>query len=406
MDTFKYTALSKDGKKISGVIEGVNQMDAVNRIKQNYPIVVQIAPEKEQDRKSTFLATDINGNRLNYKAFTLMCSQFAVILKAGIPIARTVQLISDKMTDNTLKKLLKQVADDVEAGRSLSASFADRGRKILPITFLETIHAGEEAGNLDTAFQSASDHFTKQLKLKGKVRGALIYPTFVIILAIIVVMVLMVKVVPTFMAIFEAQGNNMPAITMSLIIISNFFRKSWLIIAILMIVAAIALKLYGNTEDGRMRLAKIALKLPVLGNINMLNASSQFANTMAMMLGAGLPMTKAVGITSRAISNYYIGSEVEKIVAELETGHTLGGSLRNSGCLPDILVDMTAVGEESGELENTLGMTAQYYDTELEAATAAALAKLEPATLIFMGAIAGYIVIAIYIAMFSIYNGL
>ena len=406
MDTFKYTALSKDGNKVSGVIEGVNQMDAVARIKENYPIVIQISPETEEDRKSTFFATDINGNRLNFKAFTLMCSQFAVILRAGIPIARTVHLIADKMTDKTLKKLLGQVGDDVEAGRSLSASFADRGRKILPVTFLETIHAGEESGNLDTAFQSASDHYTKQLKLRGKVRGALIYPTFVIVLAIVVVMVLMVKVVPTFMAIFEEQGSEMPAITMSLIIISNFFRKFWWVILAIILLAYIAFQVYGHTEKGRMNIAKIALKLPVFGNINMLNASSQFANTMAMMLGAGLPLTKAVSITSRALSNYYISSEVGAIVSELETGHTLGSSLRNSGCLPDILVDMTSVGEESGELESTLGMTAQYYDSELEEATAAALAKLEPATLIFMGLIAGYIVIAIYVAMFSMYNGM
>ena len=406
MDTFKYTALTKDGNKVSGVIEGINQMDAVARIKENYPIVVQITPEKEENRKSTILAMDINGNHLNEKAFTLMCSQFAVILKAGIPIARTVHLIGQKMTDNTLKKLLKQVEEDVEAGRSLSASFADRGRKILPITFLETIHAGEEAGNLDTAFESASEHYKNQMRIKGKVRGALIYPTFVIILAILVVMVLMVKVVPTFMEIFTQQGAEMPAITMSLIIISNFFRKFWMVIIALMILFAIGLRVYDHTETGRMNLAKIALKMPVMGEINMLNASSQFANTMAMMLGAGLPVTKAVDITARAISNYYISTEVDKVVSELETGHTLGTSLRNSGCLPDILVDMTAVGEESGELESTLGMTAEYYDSELEAATAAAIAKLEPATLIFIGAVAGYIVIAIYIAMFAIYAGL
>ena len=398
--------MTKDGNKVSGVIEGINQMDAVARIKENYPIVVQITPVKEENRKSPILAMDINGNHLNEKAFTLMCSQFAVILKAGIPIARTVHLIGQKMTDNTLKKLLKQVEEDVEAGRSLSASFADRGIKILPITFLETIHAGEEAGNLDTAFESASEHYKKQMRIKGKVRGALIYPTFVIILAILVVMVLMVKVVPTFMEIFTQQGAEMPAITMSLIIISNFFRKFWMVIIALMILFAIGLRVYDHTETGRMNLAKIALKMPVMGEINMLNASSQFANTMAMMLGAGLPVTKAVDITARAISNYYISTEVDKVVSELETGHTLGTSLRNSGCLPDILVDMTAVGEESGELESTLGMTAEYYDSELEAATAAAIAKLEPATLIFIGAVAGYIVIAIYIAMFAIYAGL
>lgn len=406
MDTFRYTALSRDGKKVTGVMEGVNQMDAVARIKEEYPVVVQITPEKEQKRGSSFLAMDINGNRLNEKAFTLMCSQFAVILKAGIPIARTVRLICQKMTDNTLKKLLDQVADDVEAGRSLSASFADRGSKILPVTFLETIHAGEEAGNLDSAFQSASDHYTKQMKLKGKVRGALIYPTFVISLAVVVVVVLMVKVVPTFMDIFESQGQELPAITKSLIIISNFFSHYWFVLLAIVLIVIIGIKIYGNTENGRMKLAILQLKLPVLGNINMLNASSQFANTMAMMLGAGLPLTKAVSITSRAISNYYIGSEVGKIAGELETGHGLGSSLRNAGVLPDILVDMTAVGEESGELESTLGMTAEYYDTELEAATAAALAKLEPATLVFMGAVAGYIVIAIYVAMFSMYSGM
>ena len=381
-------------------------MDAVTRIKESYPIVVNVSPESEQNRASSFLAMDINGNHLNEKAFTLMCSQFAVILKAGIPIARTVELISQKITDNTLKKLLKQVQEDVEAGRSLAASFADRGRKILPVTFIETIRAGEESGNLDAAFQSASDHYTKQMKLKGKVRGAMIYPTFVMALAVAVVIVLMVKVVPTFIDIFAEQGSQLPAITLSLIVISNFFRKFWFVLLIIIILIVIGIKLYGNTESGRLNLARIQLKLPVLGEINMLNASSQFANTLAMMLGAGLPLTKAVGITSRALSNYYIATEVGKITTELETGHTLGTSLRNADCLPDILVDMTSVGEESGELESTLGMTAEYYDTELEAATAAALAKLEPATLVFMGAVAGYIVIAIYVAMFSMYNGM
>ena len=381
-------------------------MDAVTRIKESYPIVVNVSPESEQNRASSFLAMDINGNHLNEKAFTLMCSQFAVILKAGIPIARTVELISQKITDNTLKKLLQQVQEDVEAGRSLAASFADRGRKILPVTFIETIRAGEESGNLDAAFQSASDHYTKQMKLKGKVRGAMIYPTFVMALAVAVVIVLMVKVVPTFIDIFAEQGSQLPAITLSLIVISNFFRKFWFVLLIIIILIVIGIKLYGNTESGRLNLARIQLKLPVLGEINMLNASSQFANTLAMMLGAGLPLTKAVGITSRALSNYYIASEVGKITTELETGHTLGTSLRNADCLPDILVDMTSVGEESGELESTLGMTAEYYDTELEAATAAALAKLEPATLVFMGAVAGYIVIAIYVAMFSMYNGM
>ena len=406
MDNYKFTVITRDGEKISGVIEGANEMDAASRLKESYPIVVNIAPVQEDSKAAKFLKADINGNKLNNKAFTLMCSQFAVILKAGIPIARTVRLIQQKITDKTLKKLLDAVAEDVEAGRSLAASFAERGSKILPVTFIETIRAGEEAGNLDVAFESASEHYTKQMKMRGKVRGAMIYPSFVLVLAVVVVIVLMVKVVPTFIDIFASQGQDLPGITKSLIAISNFFSNYWFVLLAIILVLVIGVKIYGNTETGRMNLAKLKLRLPVLGNINMLNASSQFANTMAMMLGAGLPMTKAVSITSRALSNYYISTEVGKITSELETGHTLGKSLRDSGCLPDILVDMTAVGEESGEMESTLGMAANYYDTELEAATAAALAKLEPFTLVFMGVVAGYIVIAIYVAMFSMYGGM
>ena len=145
MSTFKYSAVSKDGKKVSGVIEAFNELDAAAKIKEMYTIVLQLDEVQEKGKTAEFLSLEIGGNKLNDKAFTLMCSQFAVILRAGIPIRRTVELIADKMTDKTLKRILLEVAKDVEAGRSLSVSFAERGRKILPVTFLETVHAGEEA---------------------------------------------------------------------------------------------------------------------------------------------------------------------------------------------------------------------------------------------------------------------
>lgn len=403
MPTYKYSAMSRDGKKVSGVMEGFNELDAVAKIKETYSIVLQISEVKEQGKAAQFLSLDIGGNKLNDKAFTLMCSQFSVILKAGIPIRRTVELIAEKMTDKPLKRILEQVAKDVEAGRSLSASFAERGRKMLPVTFLETIYAGEEAGNLDTAFDSVSKHYTKQSKMKGKVRGAMIYPLFVLIVAIVVVIVLMVKVVPTFTAIFDSYEAELPLPTQLLIGMSNFFRRYWLVIVGIGAGLALFLKLYGNTESGRMNLAKLQLKLPVLGNIGNLNGASQFANTMAMMLNAGLPMTKSVTITSRVMTNYFFSTQIGKITARLEEGQTLGKSLRDAACMPDIMVDMTAVGEESGELAQTLTMTAEYYDAELEQATADALAKLEPTILVFLAGFAGFIVIAIYMAMFGMY---
>lgn len=403
MATFKYTAISRDGKKVSGMIEGFSELDAVAKIKELYTIVTQITEVKEKGQLARFMSMDLGGNKLNDKAFTLMCSQFAVILRAGISISRAVELVADKMTDKPLKRVLEQVAKDVEGGRSISASFAERGEKLLPLTFLETIHAGEEAGSLDTSFESVGKHYTKQSQMKGKVRGAMIYPTFVFIVAIVVVVVLMVKVVPTFTAIFDSYDAELPLPTQLLIGMSEFFQKYYLVMIGIAAVFVIAFKLYGNTEAGRINLAKAQLKLPVLGEIAVLNAASTFANTMAMMLTSGLSMTKSVTITSRVISNYFISQEVGKITSKLEEGHTLGRSLRDAKCLPDILVDMAAVGEDSGELANTLSMTAEYYDNALEEATASALAKLEPTILVFLAGFAGFIVIAIYMAMFGMY---
>ena len=403
MVTFKYQAVSKGGEKVSGVVEAYNELDAVERIKETCNIVIKLT---EVSEKSGLLNMEIGKPKLNSKAFTVMCSQFAIILRAGIPIARTVHLIAEKTSDKNLKKMLKQVAEDVEAGRSISSSFQERGEKLLPPIFIETIRAGEESGSLDKSFETMYTHYDKQTKMRGKVKSALAYPVFVLIVAVVVVIVLMAKVVPTFTAIFDSYGAELPLMTRMLIAISNFFKNYWLIMLAIIAIVIITYKLMSNTEGGRMKLAQWGLKIPVFGNINVLSAASQFANSMATLLGAGLPMVKCVGITAKVLDNYHISTEVGKIANKLEEGHGLGDSVRESGVMPDILTDMTAVGEETGELEQTLHTVAGYYDTELEMAINAALAKMEPMLLVGLGAIAGFIVIAIYIAMFDMYNAM
>ena len=384
------------------MIEGFNELDAAERIKQTCDIVLKMTEVKEG--KEGILNRDIGGNRLDMKAFTIMCSQFAIILRAGIPIARTVHLIAEKTTDKNLRRILKQVAEDVEAGRSISASFEERGGKLLPATFVETIRAGEESGSIDSAFATMHQHLDKQSKMRSRVRGALAYPIFVLVIAVVVVIVLMVKVVPTFTSIFDSYGAELPGITKALIGISNFFSHNWMILLGIVIALVLFFKIYGNTEEGRLNLARIARKLPVLGNINELNSASQFANSMATMLSAGLPLTRSISITSKVIDNYYVSQEIGKLSSRLEEGHSLGPSLRETGCMPDILVDMVAVGEETGEMQSTLETVASYYDAELETAVNAAIAKLEPTLLVFMAVVAGFIVIAIYMAIFSMYS--
>ena len=405
MNSYKYTALTTSGEKVSGLIEAINQVDATAKIRQQYDMVLDIK-ELGGALGSSVLNMELGGNKLNNKEFTLMCNQLATILSAGIPISRAIRLIGNKVSDKSLKKILQAAGEDVEAGRSVSASFEEHGGKIFPLTFIETIRAGEAAGDLAGAFESMAKHFDKQAKMGAKVKAAMSYPLFVLFVAVVVVMVLMVKVVPTFTAIFADLGAELPLMTRILIDVSNFFRDNYLYMIIIIAAIIVVFTLYKKTPGGSMNLARLQLKLPVLGNIAELNAASLFANTMATMIGAGLPVTKAISVTSQVMPNDLFKDKVGEMVYRIEEGRTIVDSMREIEIMPDILTDMVGVGEETGELKHTLDVTAAFYDNELETAVQSAISKLEPALLIVIAGIAGFIVIAIYMAMFSMYGSM
>lgn len=404
MPKYKYTALTRNGVRVSGVTEGLSELDVASRIRENCDVILKL---KRYDKKrSGFWSLEVGGNRLNTKAFTLMCSQFAIILDAGIPISRAVKLVAAKTTDKTLRRVMDQVAADVEGGKSLSAAFGEHGEKLFPVTFIETLRAGEATGNLGRSFETMYKHFDKQSKMRSKVRGAMAYPMFVLAIAVVVVIVLMVKVVPVFTGMFDQLGGELPLPTRMLVGISNFFSRYVLLIAAVIGGAVVLLKLYNSSEKGRLNLARLRLKLPVLGRIEELSAASEFSNTMAAMMGAGLTMDRAVSITARVVSNAHLSAQTGKLASELQAGKPLGPAMQEGTDYPDILVDMASVGEGSGEMEKTLGTIAAYYDAELEEATKSALAKLEPTLLVVLAGVAGFIVIAIYMAMFGMYGAM
>lgn len=374
----------------------------MERIKRTCDFVEKITPLGGE--KKSILNMQLGGNKLNAKAFSMMCSQFSIILNAGIPVARTCHLVAEKTGDKTLNRILNQVADDVEGGRSLSASFADRGGGLFPPTFVETVRAGEETGSVDKSFDTMHEHFDKINKLKKKLRSAMAYPLFVLVIAVIVVIVLMVKVVPTFTAMFEDLGGELPGITKLLIAISDFFRDYTLLLIAIGVLLYFVFRVYKNTEKGKLKVAEITRELPLAGPISILSSASQFASTMGTMLSAGLPMVRSLTITARTLSNYYVSKQVGKIAVKVEEGRPVGASLKEAGVMPDILVDMVTVGENTGEMEATLKTIANYYDVELDGAIASCVAKVEPAIMVGLAGIAGFVVVAIYMSMFSMYS--
>lgn len=223
-------------------------------------------------------------------------------------------------------------------------------------------------------------------------------------MATVVVIVLMAKVVPTFTKIFANYGAKLPLVTRILIAISSFFQKWWLLLIGVILGAIVLIKIYQATESGKIHIAQVALRIPVLGKIQRMNAACQFATNLATLIQAGLTINHAVEITAKVIENRYVSAQVGRLSGMIEEGHTLGSSMTEIKALPDMLIDMVAVGEETGQLDETLQTVSEYYSKELDRAIADALAKLEPALLVAIAGIAGFIVVAIYLAMFQMYG--
>ena len=403
MAVFKYEGTSPSGQKISGVVEAFDEFEALEKAKASCRIVSKVTAVKEQP---SFLKMEIGSGKIKPKVIAIMCSQFSIILSAGMSMAKCVQLVADQTSDKGLKAILQEVSQDVASGHSLATSFENKGGKKLPVLFYETIRAGEHAGTLDKSFQTLHKYFDKTSKTKAKVAQALTYPIFVIIIAIVVVAVIMIAVIPTFKELLSSYNTEMPLPTQILINASDFIAANIVWMVLVVVLAVVGMKVWTKTEKGRVAWSTFRLKMPVLGSVARLSNAGQFANTMATLLGSGLHMTHAVEITAKVMDNYVMAQGVNKMVAKLEEGKQLGECMDTVPFMPQPLIEMAAVGEETGALEETLSTMGSFYDEETDRATQKALSKLEPGILVFIALFAGYIVISLYLAMFSIYGGM
>ncbi len=399
MVTYKYKALSKDGIEVEGVIKAYDKNDAVFKLKTEYGLIVDIKEVASSDlfKKKEGKVTD--------KDIALMCQQFSILLTAGLPLTRTVELVGVRSENKALKQILTSVAEDVTAGYSLADSFQARAKN-LPVNFIETIRAGEEAGSLEMAFGRLASFFEKKANISGKVKSALTYPIFVTIVAIIVVAVIMGYAVPVFTKVFMDMNVELPLPTRMLIAMSGFFKVATIPIICIIVALIITYNLLKKQESWAIKFDKIKLKLPLLGKINIMNTASQFANTFSTMLAAGIPAVRALGITARSLPNAYVTDEILKTVSLVEQGHSIGNALRQVKEMPELLVEMTAVGEDSGSMEHTLEVVGQYYDTEVEYITGRAVKLIEPVIIVVLAVLVAFIMLSVYLPMFSMYGNI
>lgn len=400
MPAYYYEGAYSNGERVTGVVEAQSRAEAVAQIRQSCDMVISLKETRQTTKDELQFM-----QRIDAKSLALVCRQFSIILKAGLPLVQAVDLTAAQTQDKLLAKILRQASQDVSNGWSLSYSLQQRGKK-LPVTFIETVRSGEESGDLVSAFSRLSNYYDRMYKTRAKATSALLYPAFVLAVAAIVVGIIMLYAVPAFSTTFASLGIELPFVTKLLIAASNFFTK-YIVVIILVIAATLLLiRLYGQTEKGREQEARMKMSIPVVGKIVTMSGASQFAHTMSTMLAAGMPILQALEVSGRAITNYCMSKAVLDTISGVESGKTVGECMSQSRDLPAMLVQMTSIGESTGSMEDTLQVMAEYYDNEVDTATARALSLLEPIIIILLAGIVVVILLAVYLPMFSMYGAI
>lgn len=405
MTTFRYKGLSSSGANVEGVVEAFDKQDALMKAKENCRVLISVEPVsggKMNDIMNADIGDLLSGGKFKAKALTLLCSQLSIELRAGLPLVSALRLVAENEEDKKLKKLLNEVADDVHAGNGLADSFAARGAK-LPRTFIETVRAGEESGKLDETFAKLQKYYENADAVGSKVASAMVYPTMLICVAVVVVFVIMIFAVPVFESSFGGM-DNLPAPTRILISMSHFMVDNWLLLVAIIAAMALGIFFYGKTDSGRHLYARLALTFPGLCLINKMNAATQFASTLATMLSSGLPLVSAARITANTAENLLIAEDIESAVTGVIEGNRLADGLKKSQWLPTLLLEMVTVGEETGKLEDTLEVVSEYYTREVDSAVKKALDILNPAITMVLAAIVVFILLSVYLPIFSMYS--
>lgn len=402
MYTYKYRASPiGGGKPVTGIVEAYSEYEAVAQIKSQSLIVEKITEMSEKEG----VHVDLNEPLwVSDKVLALTASQFAIMLRAGLPMGRIVELIAQQTTDKLMKKILTACAADVAAGYSLAQSLEKNGTKI-PAAFIETVRAGEESGSLENCFARLKNYYEKSNRIKRKVRSALTYPAILVVIMVVVVAIVMIKLVPTMLEMFDSMMVELPWPTKVLMAISDFFVNSWPVLLAFLAAFAIIFHFYKKSPGGALTLGRLSMKLPVFGNVSRMNAASQFANTLCVLLSSGLTIVQVISIISKVMDNAAVGKSIGECIMDLESGQRLGKVLKNNEYLPPMLVEMVSIGEEAGALEDTMATIGAYYDEEADTASEKALGMLEPMLTVVMGVVVGFIVLAIYIPMFTMETG-
>ena len=395
MPSYSWKGKGKGGKIQQGVIAAENKETVVALLRKQQ-ILVTAVTEKGKE-----IAFPKMGGGVKQKEIAIFTRQFSVMIDAGLPLVQCLEILGSQQKNRAFQKVLFEVRQDVESGSTLADSLR-RHPKVFNDLFCNMISAGEAGGILDTILQRMSTYIEKRVKLQAAVRSAMIYPAAVITIAVGVVVIILWKVIPTFAALFEGLGAQLPLPTRITIAVSNFLGRYMWLIVLAIGTGVFALFQYRRTHKGKRHVDRIVLKLPVLGMLMRKIAVARFCRTLGTLLTSGVPILDGLEITARTAGNSIVEDAIMATRKSIEEGKTIAQPLEETNVFPTMVIQMISVGEQTGALDAMLSKIADFYEDEVDEAVENLMALLEPIMILFLGVMIGGIVISMYMPMFSL----
>ncbi len=400
--TAQYTYKVKDtnGKFVEGKVEAASEVAVADKLRAMGFVPLEVkASNQGMQREISFGGK----KRVKTKDLAVFSRQFATMIDAGLTMLRALTIMADQVDNLELRRILRSVKEDIEAGLSLSGAMG-KWPDVFPALMVNMTKAGEAGGFLDVALRQVADNFEAEVKLKAKIKAALTYPVVVFVLAMLMCVAMLVFVVPVFSSMFADLGGELPLPTKVLVILSGAMKFMLPIFIVLGVVSTWAWRKYGKTEQVRNVWDPLKLKMPVFGGLVQKLALARFARNLSTLLSSGVPILQSLDIVADTTGSIVISRALTQVQESVRRGETVAGPLAEHPIFPSMVVQMIASGEESGAIDQMLAKIAQFYDEEVETTTESLTAMIEPLMIAFLGGVVGSMIVALYMPIFKVFD--
>lgn len=404
MASYAYTIRDNTGALRQGTSSADNENAVARQLQEQGYTVIKIEQAKIVKPKSA----GAGFGRVKLGDLSVFCRQFSTMVDAGVSLVRCLSVLGEQTVNPKLRRIIGDIEQEVQSGQTLSKSMA-KYPNVFNSLFIGLVRAGEVGGALEESLQRLSSFLEKDMELRRKIKGAMTYPVIVMVVALGIVLGLVTFILPKFMQLFIDLGmgeDSMPTLTRMLMQFSNFLTSKWYFMVLIVGGFLIAFRIFTKTHAGSRIYDRIKLKAPVFGALNHKVSLSRFARTLATLLASGVPILQALETVAGTVSNEIISDAILEARSRIREGDQIGAPLQKSKLFPPMIVQMISIGEESGALDQMLSKVAEFYEAEVDAALQSLTASIEPLMIVFLGGAVGFIVVAMFMPLVAVIEGL